>query len=226
MKTLHKIWKVILWILFWYYLIPYYLLKKYAFHNVKRPILWSSLSSIFMVFVCLGILGNILPDDSKGTSNSEAKTHYVIKKVGKKRLTAALATQKLLAKEEKKKKAEYEKLRSELSRNKEKAKKEKITQAKAQQEKENKKAEEQEQKTGSNEASKSSSPKRSNDSTGNPASNHGDMNTAETGKIIGNRNSHIYHVPGQAGYRMNSANAIYFNSEAEAQAAGYRKAKR
>ena len=104
MKTLHKIWKVILWILFWYYLIPYYLLKKYAFHNVKRPILWSSLSSIFMVFVCLGILGNILPDDSKGTSNSEAKTHYVIKKVGKKRLTAALATQKLLAKEEKKKK--------------------------------------------------------------------------------------------------------------------------
>ena len=86
MKTLHKIWKVILWILFWYYLIPYYLLKKYAFHNVKRPILWSSLSSIFMVFVCLGILGNILPDDSKGTSNSEAKTHYVIKKVGKKRL--------------------------------------------------------------------------------------------------------------------------------------------
>ena len=160
-----------------------------------------------MVFVCLGILGNILPDDSKGTSNSEAKTHYVIKKVGKKRLTAALATQKLLAKEEKKKKAEYEKLRSELSRNKEKA-------------------EEQEQKTGSNEASKSSSPKRSNDSTGNPASNHGDMNTAETGKIVGNRNSHIYHVPGQAGYRMNSANAIYFNSETEAQAAGYRKAKR
>lgn len=104
METLHKIWKVILWILFWYYLIPYYLLKKYAFHNVKRPILWSSLSSIFIVFVCLGILGNILPDDSESTSNSEAKTHYVIKKVGKKRLTAALATQKLLAKEEKKKK--------------------------------------------------------------------------------------------------------------------------
>ena len=117
-------------------------------------------------------------------------------------------------------------MRSELSHNKEKAKKEKITQAQAQQEKENKKAEEQEQKTGRNEASKSSSPTRSNDSTGNPASNHGDMNTAETGKIVGNRNSHIYHVPGQAGYRMNSANAIYFNSEAEAQAAGYRKAKR
>lgn len=36
----------------------------------------------------------------------------------------------------------------------------------------------------------------------------------------------IYHVPGQRGYRMNSENAVYFNSEAEAQAAGYRKSLR
>lgn len=52
------------------------------------------------------------------------------------------------------------------------------------------------------------------------------MITAETGRIVGNRNSHIYHVPGQAGYRMNSSNAVYFNSEDEAKAAGYRKALR
>lgn len=52
------------------------------------------------------------------------------------------------------------------------------------------------------------------------------MNTADSGKIVGNRNSKIYHVPGQAGYRMNSANAVYFDSEAEAKAAGYRKALR
>lgn len=52
------------------------------------------------------------------------------------------------------------------------------------------------------------------------------MNTANSGKIVGNRNSKIYHVPGQAGYRMNSANAVYFDSEAEAKAAGYRKALR
>ncbi|MDN6636460.1 MAG: DNA-entry nuclease, partial [Lacticaseibacillus paracasei] len=44
--------------------------------------------------------------------------------------------------------------------------------------------------------------------------------------IIGNSRSKIYHVPGQAGYHMNSANAVYFNSEADAQAAGYRKALR
>lgn len=50
--------------------------------------------------------------------------------------------------------------------------------------------------------------------------------TGSSQQIIGNSRSHIYHVPGQAGYHMNSANAVYFNSEAEAQAAGYRKSER
>lgn len=57
--------------------------------------------------------------------------------------------------------------------------------------------------------------------------NNGDMNTADAnaqGVIVGNANSMIYHVPGQRGYRMNSSNAVYFNTEA--QAAGYRKAYR
>lgn len=56
--------------------------------------------------------------------------------------------------------------------------------------------------------------------------NEGDMNTADSGKIVGNINRHIYHVPGQAGYNMNSSNAVYFNSEQAAQAAGYRKSLR
>ena len=57
-------------------------------------------------------------------------------------------------------------------------------------------------------------------------SQRGDMNTAETGTIVGNVNSKIYHVPGQAGYRMNSANAVHFNTEQDAIDAGYRKALR
>ncbi|GAF41744.1 hypothetical protein FC83_GL001430 [Agrilactobacillus composti DSM 18527 = JCM 14202] len=61
--------------------------------------------------------------------------------------------------------------------------------------------------------------------TPNTASQKGNMTTA-TGQIIGNANSKIYHVPGQAGYRMNSANAVIFNSEQDAQNAGYRKALR
>ncbi|MEE6716968.1 DNA-entry nuclease [Schleiferilactobacillus harbinensis] len=57
-------------------------------------------------------------------------------------------------------------------------------------------------------------------------SQRGDMNTTETGTIVGNVNSKIYHVPGQAGYRMNSANAVHFNTEQAAINAGYRKALR
>ncbi|WP_261809273.1 sunset domain-containing protein [Levilactobacillus humaensis] len=54
----------------------------------------------------------------------------------------------------------------------------------------------------------------------------GNLNTSQRGKIIGNRNSKIYHTADQAGYRMNSQNAVYFQTEAQAQAAGYRKARR
>ncbi len=50
--------------------------------------------------------------------------------------------------------------------------------------------------------------------------------TKDVGQIVGNSRSKIYHVPGQAGYHMSGANAVYFNSEEEAIAAGYRKALR
>lgn len=68
---------------------------------------------------------------------------------------------------------------------------------------------------------------RTNTNTNHTAPvNNGDMNTGNSQKIVGNINSHIYHVPGQAGYRMNSANAVYFDTEQQAIAAGYRKSKR
>lgn len=50
--------------------------------------------------------------------------------------------------------------------------------------------------------------------------------TKDVGQIVGNSRSKIYHVPGQAGYHMSGANAVYFNSEEEAIAAGYRKSLR
>ena len=52
------------------------------------------------------------------------------------------------------------------------------------------------------------------------------IKTSTTGRIVGNRRSKIYHVPGQAGYHMNSANAVYFRTETEAKRAGYRRARR
>lgn len=48
-----------------------------------------------------------------------------------------------------------------------------------------------------------------------------------SGKIIGNKQSKIYHLPGQASYgRIKGENRVYFGTEEEAVRAGYRKAKR
>lgn len=65
-------------------------------------------------------------------------------------------------------------------------------------------------------------------SSGN-ASAFGNSYTADTtqGVIKGNRKSMIYHVPGGASYnRISVNNVVYFNTEEEAIAAGYRKAKK
>lgn len=53
----------------------------------------------------------------------------------------------------------------------------------------------------------------------------GTVSTAEH-RVVGNRRSKIYHVMNGQNYHMSSANAVYFNSEAAAQAAGYRKSFR
>ena len=50
--------------------------------------------------------------------------------------------------------------------------------------------------------------------------------TAATGPIIGNRNSKIYHLPNCPDYsKVAERNRVPFKTEAEAQAAGYRKAR-
>lgn len=47
-----------------------------------------------------------------------------------------------------------------------------------------------------------------------------------SGKIQGNKNSKIYHVPGGQNYgKVSPKNSVWFDTEEEAQAAGYRKAK-
>jgi deoxyribonuclease-1 len=46
------------------------------------------------------------------------------------------------------------------------------------------------------------------------------------GRIIGNRNSRIYHLPGCPSYNaVAERNRVYFSTEAVASAAGYRKAR-
>lgn len=46
------------------------------------------------------------------------------------------------------------------------------------------------------------------------------------GKIKGNANSHVYHVPGGAYYESTKDNIIWFCTEQDAQKAGYRKSKK
>lgn len=45
-------------------------------------------------------------------------------------------------------------------------------------------------------------------------------------RVIGNKRSKIYHVASGENYHINSANAVYFSSEAAARRAGYRKSLR
>jgi endonuclease YncB( thermonuclease family) len=50
--------------------------------------------------------------------------------------------------------------------------------------------------------------------------------SAEANEVHGNKHSHVYRVPGCKGYAsMNPASVVPFATEAEAQQAGYRKAK-
>lgn len=41
------------------------------------------------------------------------------------------------------------------------------------------------------------------------------------GKIIGNKNTHVYHLPGDKGNLPEMKNRVYFRTEAEARRAGY-----
>ncbi|BDI31844.1 hypothetical protein CCAX7_38950 [Capsulimonas corticalis] len=50
-------------------------------------------------------------------------------------------------------------------------------------------------------------------------------NGTESGQIVGNKRSHIYHLSSDSGNLPSAKNRIYFGSAAEAEAAGYRAAR-
>ncbi|WP_270247644.1 DNA-entry nuclease [Lactobacillus johnsonii] len=205
--------KIIMWILFWFYLIPYYLLKKFIFKKNKHQVFWANCVTISL-FVLLSLA--VSPSSTTTTSineNASAKSSRVvhktiIKKVGTKELNKEKARAKVLKQEQKNKQAEYDKLKQQLDDYQEK------------EEQQKQEAEEQQKAAQGQEANTNSS------SSSSDSSNQGDLYTGNQGTIVGNSNSKIYHVPGQAGYHMNSVNAVYFNSEQDAINAGYRKAKR
>lgn len=183
--------------------------------------------SILVMFI-FGSMGGHNETTSK--QSSSADTTKVVKKqkyigkdkydIAKKENVALLAKQKKLQKQEDKLQEQQDKIASDEAEAKRKeqeqqaaAQKEQEAQAKAAQKQREEAAAQQKQQEQPQQAA-------------SQTQTRGDMNTSDTGTIVGNANSHIYHVPGQAGYRMNSANAVYFHSEQEAIAAGYRRAKR
>lgn len=221
--------KIIMWILFWFYLIPYYLLKKFIFKKNKHQVFWANCVTIAL-FVLINLA--VSPSSTTTTSSNEnvsAKSSRIVhrtvtKKVGTKELNKEKARAKVLKQEQKNKQAEYDKLKQQLDdyQEKEEQQKQEAEQARKKAEAAAKK----EAKARQKEAEEQQKAAQSQKSNTNSSSNQGDLYTGNQGTIIGNSNSKIYHVPGQAGYHMNSANAVYFNSEQEAIAAGYRKAKR
>ena len=217
-----KVGQVILWILFWYYLLPHYLLKRYVFKG-KNGGVWSSILSVVIAFFFLVFaIGSQASDEDEADSHASPKVHYVVKKVGTTRLAEAKAKEKILNKEKSTKEAEYEKLEKELSR----AQAAKEQKAAAAKEEKAQAAARRAAKEAQKPAEEDSSTSDSHSETHHSNSHEGDLYTGESGKIIGNSRSHIYHVPGQAGYHMNSANAVYFDSERDAINQGYRKAMR
>ncbi len=50
------------------------------------------------------------------------------------------------------------------------------------------------------------------------------MTTAITGGVVGNKNSHVYHLPGDKGALPAPQNRVYFRTAAQAEAAGYHRA--
>lgn len=73
----------------------------------------------------------------------------------------------------------------------------------------------------------SSSPKTSAGSSyQNNSNDDQETNLDCKGKIKGNVNSHIYHVPGGSFYDSTNDNIVWFCSEKEAEDAGFRKSKR
>ncbi|GEO64847.1 hypothetical protein [Companilactobacillus nantensis] len=184
--------------------------------------------SILVFFIAAGIGGS--NEETTSKQSSSADTTKVVKKqkyigkdkynIAKKENVALLAKQKKLQDQEDKLQDQQDQIASDEAAAKQK---EAEQQAAAQkQQEEQAKAAEKQQK----EAAAQQKQQQEQQSQQASSQTRGDMNTSDSGTIVGNANSHIYHVPGQAGYNMNSSNAVYFHSEQEAIAAGYRRSKR
>lgn len=185
------------------------------------------LIALLSILLCLLVVSGCSEDDStSNASDTATKTESVQKatKADKSKYSIAKKENVALLAKKKKLQQQADTLASQKEQIQSDEKKAQEQQAAAQkqqqkQQEEQKKQQEQQAQTANNTASQRSTQQ-------NQSQSNTDMNTSDSGKIVGNVNSHIYHVPGQSGYRMNSKNAVYFNTEQDAINAGYRRALR
>ena len=87
-KMKNKVVKIIMWILFWFYLIPYYLVKKFLFKKAAHPIFWANCVTIGLFFV----LGLVTSPSSHNTSqqSTQKTTLTKNKKVAHKTITKTI----------------------------------------------------------------------------------------------------------------------------------------
>lgn len=185
--------------------------------------------SILVFFIAAGIGGS--NEETTSKQSSSADTTKVVKKqkyigkdkynIAKKENVALLAKQKKLQDQEDKLQDQQDQIASDEAAAKQKEAEQQAA-AQKQQEEQAKAAEKQQKEAAAQQKQQEQQSQQASSQT----QTRGDMNTSDAGTIVGNANSHIYHVPGQAGYNMNSSNAVYFHSEQEAIAAGYRRSKR
>ncbi|MHC9536898.1 sunset domain-containing protein [Dellaglioa sp. BT-FLS60] len=211
-----------------YYVIKRFLTKKKdidTYTKIKNRV-WYAVIVFIISFVAIGITSG------SDSTQSKAPAHTIVKKVGTADKKKAESKYESIKTEVSSKKSEAKLLTAKLDKKESEAQSESI-------QKINKQKVVAASKTESSQKVKAAVPRtRTTNSVSHkqqtrPQQNsatptHTDANEVTTGgeTIIGNINSKIYHVPGQAGYHMNSANAITFHSEQDAQNAGYRKAKR
>lgn len=184
----------------------------WAFRRPRRRKIWGS------IFICIALFGGIGGLAAQQPSQPAVKTKTI--QVGTDRLAKAKAESRQLALLASTQTASSEKLDDQSSSLAAQASA-KVSAQKAASRSASKQA--QAAAKASQETATSSATRHHSRHT---RSSQGDVTTGQRGQIIGNKNSKIYHVPGQAGYHMNSRNAVYFQTTAQAEAAGYRKALR
>jgi len=184
------------------------------------------LLSILIMIITLGFGGGGTTEQTDSKQTGSAETTKVVKKqkyigkdkyqIAKKENVALLAKKKKLQEQADNLQSQKDKIASDEAAAKQK---EQEQQAAAQKQQEEQAKQQQEQAA-------TAQKQQQSQQSASQTQTKGDMNTSDSGSIVGNVNSHIYHVPGQAGYNMNSSNAVYFHNEQEAINAGYRRAKR